>query len=380
MKFKIQGVVWVFLGVFGLCDVLRGEQCLYLSAGGTITVRSIHPASGELSLLQTVELPGAGPMVSSRDRTTLYVSSRMGTGKDDPGAIATFSLDEAGELTLLQQAPVKHTAGFLALDARENYLAGNNYGAGTLSVWALDRGVYQGETLQEVILEPKAHAAVFSPDNRFLLVPATGPNKVFLSKFEEERGQIMSNDPAFVAGPQKAEEAQQPRHLLFHPELPVIYSTNERLLPGLGVWRYEVADGNFTMEPIQNLVTNPEGYGGTITTATLRLTPDGKFLYLSNRDITDRNGPEGEDSIVCFSIDAETGRAELVGHTPCGRHPRSFDLDESGQFLFVAGQVDASLGAFRREADGSLTPIGEYEVGQRPSWVLCLYPPTGGKK
>ena len=123
---------------------------------------------------------------------------------------------------------------------------------------------------------------------------------------------------------------------------------------------------------MQNIVTQPKGFEGKITTADLHLTPDAKFLYVSNRDITQRRALTGRDSIVGFSVDPQTGRLKLLGHTPCERVPRSFTIDKLGKFLYVAGQTDARLGAYRIEPTGALKKIAQYKVGQGPIWVETL--------
>ena len=102
------------------------------------------------------------------------------------------------------------------------------------------------------------------------------------------------------------------------------------------------------------------------------MTPDGRFLYLSNRDITQRDAPDGEDSIVGFGVDPQTGQLTMIGHTPCERIPRSFAIDKLGKFLYVAGQGDAKLGAYQIEESGVLKKIKQYQVGKGPIWVETM--------
>ncbi|MEC8507058.1 MAG: beta-propeller fold lactonase family protein, partial [Planctomycetota bacterium] len=165
-------------------------------------------------------------------------------------------------------------------------------------------------------------------------------------------------------------EARQPRHLVFHPNLPVAYTTYERDPPGIGVWQWETEKG--MLKPIQNLITQPDSFRGRITTADLHMTPNGRFLYLSNRDTTQRNSPTGKDSIVGFRVHPQTGKLQRVGDFPCERIPRSFTIDKLGHFLYVAGQGDGRLGAYRIEGSGELTKIQTYEVGEKPIWVETL--------
>ena len=211
---------------------------------------------------------------------------------------------------------------------------------------------------------------MFSPDNHWLLVPATGPNKVFINHFTAQIGSSEPNDPPFASGPKGNQEAKQPRHLIFHPNLSIAYTTNEREQPGVGVWQWDTEKG--ILNSIQNIVTQPEGFRGQITTADLHLTPDARFLYVSNRDVSQRGSTTGEDSIVGFSVDPQTGYLKLIGHYPCERIPRSFTIDKLGKFLYVAGQGDARIGAYRIEESGALKKINQYEVEKGPIWIETL--------
>jgi len=349
-------------------------QHVYVSAGGFVTVYAIAE-SGELEKRQALELAGAGPIGVAPDGRTLYIrcTNRPETTGKAPG-IATTKIRPDGSLELVKTAGSRISAGYLSVDDTGSYLAGNNYGAGKVALWKLEGGVFRGEVARIMELEKRAHSAVFSPANRYLFVPATGPNKVFQLRFDAAAGTIRPNDPAFAEGPTGETEARQPRHLIFHPRLDIAYTTNERLQPGVGVWEFDPETG--TLRTVQNIVTQPEGFEGMITTADLHLTPDARFLYVSNRDVTDRNATTGEDSIVAFSVDAKTGRLEQIGHQPCAHVPRSFDVDETGRFLYVGGQGDGRLEAFTIDPQsGRLSRIATYEAAGGPSWVTCLDAP-----
>jgi 6-phosphogluconolactonase len=248
------------------------------------------------------------------------------------------------------------------VDRSGNFIASNNYKTGKVMIWKLKDGVYRGKTVQELLLEPKVHGANFSADNRWLLVPATGPNKVFVNQFDQKTGTLKPNQPAFGSGPREEGQARHPRHLLFHPTMQnILYTTNENDEPGVCVWRWDTTQG--MLNPIQNIVTKPN-IDGKFSTATLRMSPNSKFLFVSNRD------RGGKSSISSLKIDPGSGKLSLVGRTPCENVPRSFCLDGSGKFAFVAGQTDNRLGVYSiNQSTGQLIKIQQHEVGKRPSWV-----------
>jgi len=141
----------------------KPAQCLYLSAGGKITVYQINAATGKLAKRQEVELPGAGPLGASPDRRFLYATASgvaNGGGKKSAAGIATFRVGPTGRLKLVHKATVNLRPGYLMTDAAGRFLTGNHYGAGKATVWRLDGGVYRGETVQEIELEQRAPAAV----------------------------------------------------------------------------------------------------------------------------------------------------------------------------------------------------------------------------
>jgi 6-phosphogluconolactonase len=89
----------------------------------------------------------------------------------------------------------------------------------------------------------------------------------------------------------------------------------------------------------------------------LQLTPDGRYLYGSNR---------GHNSLVIYAIDESTGRLSYVQHHSClGRTPRDFAIDPSGRFLLVANQNSDAVIVFRIDPQsGKLTDAGKHaEIG-----------------
>lgn len=342
-----------------------GEK-LYLAAGDHLSVYEIAADSGKLKRVQNLPLPGAGPFTFSPDGSKLYAMA----SETKKTQIATVAIDPEGILKLLNVAPVNLRAGYLKTDKSGRFIAGNHYGPGKVTLWKLaDDAVYRGETAQELTLEPRAHSAVFSTDSRWLLVPATAPNKVFVNRLDAEAGKMIPNDPPFGSGPSGDTEARQPRHLIFHPKLShIIYTTNERENPGVCAWNWDNEKG--TLSPFQNIVSAPEKFEGRISVADLHMTPDGNFLYISNRNILPDKKALGESSIVGFKADPETGQLTLISHTPCENLPRSFCMDKQGKYIYVAGQIENKPGVYRiDQSTGNLEKIEQHEVGNRPIWV-----------
>ena len=183
----------------------------------------------------------------------------------------------------------------------------------------------------------------------------TGPNAIFQFKFDGNTGQLTANTPDRVT----PEAPEGPRHLCFHPNLNVVYSSNEQ---GCSVTAYNFDTNQGTIVPFQTVPTLPDGYSGQNSCSQIQITPSGKFLYAPNR---------GHNSIASFAVDASAGRLTAIGHVSTESVPSAFSLDPEGKFVFAAGSATGRLASYRvNEGTGELTPLETYSVGERPMWVL----------
>tara|TARA_R110000850_G_scaffold22504_33_gene66703 strand:+ start:1111 stop:2157 length:1047 start_codon:yes stop_codon:yes gene_type:complete len=341
---------------------LAEQRYVFVSSADGTTVYQVDSDSGKLDPIQTAEPRGL--MALSSDQSHAYVAGA--------NSITSYEVQADGKLQEIGVSEIAGGGSYIDLDETDRFLAASHYGNGTVTIWPVDsEGVAQGTPTAHLTLEKKSHSSVFAPGNEFLLVPATEPNKVFQLKFDSATGKAKPNDPPSGAAPTREGDAQQPRHIIFHPNGRIAYTTLERENPGVGVWKWDAAAGS--LKVIQNIVTYPEGFDGVITTADLHLTPDAKFLYVSNRDITDRKAVVGNSSIVGFRVDPETGRLSMIGHTPCEQVPRAFAVDQAGEFLYVAGQTAAKLGVYQIDPDsGALSQIEQLDTGAGPNWIRCV--------
>ncbi len=111
----------------------------------------------------------------------------------------------------------------------------------------------------------------------------------------------------------------------------------------------------------QHWSTLPAGFTGKPWAADLHLTPDGRFLYTSERN---------SSTLAIWRIEADSGMLTLVGHQPTEQQPRGFRIDASGQWLIAAGQLSHSVTLYRIDHDsGRLTPTQRLPVGKNPNWI-----------
>jgi 6-phosphogluconolactonase len=124
---------------------------------------------------------------------------------------------------------------------------------------------------------------------------------------------------------------------------------------------------------IQTVSTLPADFKGVNNCAEIRVHPDGKFLYASNR---------GHDSLAMFAIDAATGLLTLVEHIPThGKTPRNFEFDPAGRWLLVTNHDSDNAVVFRvGKNTGRLTQVGEPVYIPYPFCERFLPIPEGQKR
>jgi 6-phosphogluconolactonase len=304
----------------------------------------------------------------SPDGTRLYAVNETGRSRDDAGgAVSAFAVDATtGALRFLNRQPSGGAAPcHLVLDETGRHLLVANYWGGSVSVLAVDADGRLGAATAFVRHDgenptprpepgPHAHSINLDRGGRHALVADLGLDTLFVYRFDASRGGLAPHQPPAVFLPPGA----GPRHLAFHPDGRRAYVINE-LNSTVTVYDYDAAAGR--LQERQTASTVPPGFSGTNSTAEVALTPDGRFLYGSNR---------GHDSIAVFAVEPGTGRLTAAGHQPTrGRRPRHFAIDPTGSYLLAANQDSDSIAVFRIAADGALRPVGPLARVPRPACV-----------
>ena len=143
------------------------------------------------------------------------------------------------------------------------------------------------------------------------------------------------------------------------------YTSNER---GGGISGYELNTRNGMLTRKETLSSLPDGYTGSSAAADIKITPNGKFVYVSNRDTEQRD--DHQDSIAAFRIDNK-GKLTRINTFPTVWCPRSISIDGTGKFLIAAGQKSGTFASYRISADsGKLTFLKEYDAGDGTIWTM----------
>ncbi|AKJ31085.1 6-phosphogluconolactonase [Caldimonas brevitalea] len=316
-----------------------------------ITVLSLDVDSGRLHPLQTVTFEGqVGPLALSPDRRRLYAAVRT-----QPYHVASFEVDaDDGRLHLIGTAPLPDSMAHLATDRRGQWLFAASYPGNLFSVSPIGPEGQAEAPAQVLPTGRHAHATLVAPSNRHLFVSNLGSDVVMQWAFDADSGALRPNAVPHFEGRAHA----GPRHLVFHPNGRFVYLLNE-LDATVEVLAYDDAQG--TLASLQTLPTLPEGFEGRPWAADLHLTPNGRFLYTSERT---------SSTLACFAVDATSGRLTLQGHVDTELQPRGFNIDPSGCYLIVAGQLSHAVRVCAIDAEtGRLTTRHTEPVGQNPTWV-----------
>jgi len=310
-----------------------------------------------LSARPAAEIRNPSYLTLSRDAKVLYSVMETDEYNGMPeGAVGAFSIDAAGRLSLMNIRPVQgRSPCHISTDQCNRHLFAANYKDGTVSVFALQADGSIG-AITSVIRhsgsgpdrnrQEKAHAHFVSltPDEKIVCAVDLGIDKIMLYRYNQD-GILQPAAHPFV----KLRPGSGPRHLAFHPNGRFVYVVNE-LSSDVAAFRYYAAEGIF--EELQYISSLPSGYTGISYCAAIRVSKNGKNVYVSNR---------GHNSITTFHVNEESGKLEWVGCTPSGGdYPRDFAIESTGKFLLAANQNSDNIVPFiLSEQTGKPEPIGD---------------------
>jgi 6-phosphogluconolactonase (cycloisomerase 2 family) len=267
----------------------------------------------------------------------LYVGAGGGTLDSVPAA--TVSLDTSGGVAGQQSFKLKHGTAYLSTDRSSRFLLSADYGSGAVDVYGLDENGAQTKWVAGRDEGRKeAHCILPPPDNRNIYIPyVKGNNALLQYRFDAKTGSLEPLEPANAMPP----DGTGPRHMAYHPTLPVVYFTNEQ---GLGVSVYDRdSEGRLKFRNACEAVTAEQPKERN-SASDIVITPDGRFLF---------SGVRGYDFIAGYRI-AENGDLTLVSRTPADKTPWGFTLSPKAEFLFITAWEGATITAYKVGKDGSL--------------------------
>ncbi len=349
--------------------------------GKGIYLFEMDPGSGQLSFVKlAAEAKSPSWLCLDPSQRYLYASNEISDYEGKSGSVTAYAVDaSSGDLRLLNTVS-SHGAGpaHLSLDASGKYVFVANYGGGSIAVFPVSSDGSLGEAsfthrdegdvgAQKATNAPPgsfaisghdaphAHMIGVDPGNRFVLQTDLGQDRIYVYSFDRSTGKLTPAATQFATLP----SGDGPRHFAFHPNGHWLYSIQEEASTVV-FFRFDPTNGLLAAQ--QTLSTLPGGFAGTSFASGIRVSSDGRTLYAANRL---------HNSIAVFSIDG-TGHLKHVGDiATLGDYPPMFNLDPSGEFLYVCNQRSDQITSFRIDKQsGLLTFTGHYTPVGTPTCIV----------
>jgi 6-phosphogluconolactonase len=306
----------------------------------------------------------------SPNKKFLYsIHAKQFGGKENEEVAAYEIVGRTGELKLLNRQSAKGTAAcYLDVDKTGKMVLVANYASGSVASLPVKAGGSLGEPASffqhmgssvnpQRQKEPHAHCIVVSPDNKYAFAADLGLDQILCYKIDPATAKLTPNTTPFAKTPAGA----GPRHLTFHPNGKRVYVINE-LLNSVTCFEHDPEAGTLTEK--QTIPTLPKEFTGTSHCADLKITPDGQFLYGTNR---------GHDSIAAYRI-GEDGRLTLIAIEPSlGQGPQNLAITPDGAWLICTNMPGKNVAVFAIDAkSGNLKAAGKPVSHPSPSCIMLL--------
>ncbi len=336
-----------------------------------ISTYTQNPMTGALTFVTRTPNPNSPSFLAlDPSRNFLYAGNEVfPTG----GSVSAYKIDENGSLRLLSTANSSNfpAAGpaYVNVHPSGKYLLTASWGGAYISAIQILPDGSLGRLTDTVLhtgnpgpnqTQARPHMIQADPSGKYIIVEDLGQDRTYIYTLNLSTGTFNMN-PTIVA----SEPGSGPRHFVFHPDGVHMYSINE---VGSLVNVYLWSPANGTLKLQNTFSTLPAGYvaaHGVSTAAEIAVSPDGNFLYGSNR---------GFDSIFIASI-KRYGR-ELSGvvldyQWTRGETPRQFTLSPDGRFLYAGNQNTNTITIFRvNTGNGLLSATNQYVGVASPACVL----------
>ena len=280
------------------------------------------------------------------------------------GYIELFSVDGSGNLSSVNKVssggahPCHVTVNEDGAVLASNYTGGNIalmhiQPTGELSeVLSVDQHTGTGP-VKERQEKPHVHSALFEPEGKRIFVADLGIDQIKVYTIDKSTFALKPNKYPEI----KMASGSGPRHMVIHPNNKLLFVVNE--LNSTVSVVHLLENGSFKIGETVSIL--PVGFSKPNTGADIHLSPDGNFLYVSNR---------GMNSIAIFAVQQKESKIRLLGQEDTrGEMPRNFTLTPNGEYLLVANQNSDNIVAFKRNSETGLLTFTDQINAFKP---VCL--------
>ena len=326
------------------------------SDSNEIHVMSLNRATGELTLVERTEIPGivkAGgstPLAISPDKHFLFAATR-----GEPQAVSTYAVEQqTGKLKYIGRGPLADSMPSISTDRTGRFLFAASYPGHKLTVSKIGANGVIEAPHQVLEGHTNAHSIMADLKNRFVVAATLGNDLLNVFKFDAKTGRVEPNKPPALL----IKEKTGPRHFVFAAGGKRIYLLGE-LDANIHLLDYDEAKGSLKLK--QSVSALPAGTMGRIAAADIHITPNGKFVFATERT---------SNTLAALRVNPTDGTLTLIESIPTEAMPRSFAIDSSSRYLYVVGMKSNHMSGYSIDgATGKLTKLKEYEMGKTPNWV-----------
>ncbi len=334
----------------------------YTEQGEGIYVATLDRSDYSCKIIQVVPSKDSPSFLAIHpNKKNLYASN------EGNATISAYTIDQqTGALTLLNNVPSKGKAPcHLSIDPTGQLIFISNYVGGNLTVYRLKPDGSIGDLTDHIQNEghkdqkPHMHSIIVSPNGQYAYCSDLGIDTIFIYQINLESGKLIpATMPAVTVT-----SGDGPRHFLIHPNGKYGYSLGE--LNGV-INTFSIESFSGKLSHLQRISMLPSDFKDFNAAADLHFSPDGKYLYASNR---------GHDSLAIYQVDPESGLISLIGHEATrGKHPRNFLIDKLDKFVIVTNRDDNNVVFFDRNVtNGTLQYAHSQFKIPTPVCVLQLF-------
>lgn len=363
--------------LFAFPNRLEGKKELFyigtFSENGSqgIYVFAYDRKNKRYDLLQTIISKESPSFIAVSPNGNFLYSANRGSheGKEEWGSVTSFAIDPStGKLSIVQnQFSYGDSPCHISVHPTGKFIFLSHYGSGNFVVLPVDEEGKFGDPSTNIQLEgkgtimprqekPHTHSAVPSSDGKFVYVSDLGLDKILIYKFDPTSGIATPAPQPFI----RTIPGAGPRHFTFRPKGEIAFSAEEI---SSSICSYAVDKETGELLLIQRLPALPSAFFGDNSSADIHTSPDGKYVYISNR---------GYNGLGMYKVSGN-GKMKNIGFMPTiGRKPRNFLPDPKGEFMLVGNRDSNEINIFTMEKDGTLTDTSGYLPVPSPVCIQYL--------
>jgi len=316
------------------------------------------------------------PIAVTPDGKNLYASVRS-----KPYSLYMYQIDQLnGHLKWTGAVPLADSMVYVSTDKTGKWLLATSFGGHNNSVNKIEANGYVNPVPAEAFPSggKNPHSIVFDQSNKFVYVPQLGTDEIKIHTFNSSQAKPLSETAGSVA----LQKQQGPRHIVISDDNKFAYVITE-MTGEVIVFSRDIKSGALTQIqaasslPSDNKLVpgrprpptgSPEATAfddsNMIFCAEIKLTPNGKFLYTSERTKSTLSG---------FEVNPQTGKVKYLFTIPTEEMPRGFNVDPSGQFLVATGQKSDKVSLYSiNQSTGELNLIERVQGGKGANWVTFV--------